>query len=607
MVDEPNASLRESPVRPGQAPENGRVGSEIEPVSVDPQSLAGLANYRQRVLDAMTRFGLSARALGLRAGLAPDTIGKLLKGEAGCPHLRTQLALQRRFSIEPLARDEDPGEPVLVRSKGALLAMPVPDRLRALFAQIFAHNREPLDVATLDVATLDAYRAMREKLARADGTRRMPPVRQTPIDAGLARLSRGASLEDGVVKFSSELGAWRIEMDRGRGADSSLLLAVYAAGSQNKRNGDIFALVCATRAGLRRFLEIVSGNMHRRRRGMPRRGAWKVREDRLGPYYVSERLPKPQEAERYRRLPHYAVVEDDVASFFDDIGSYEDADQVPFRKFCMIGAPGTGKTSIAKALLERYRLKMPVFVVSSFAELHLLLVESERTGRRVLVYGEEIDALLGEASQDQLAVLDGIRTPRTAGCYALFSTNFPEMIDPRLRERPGRIDTLYDVAPMAGEDAVGLFASLTPIETDERVEIAKALDRTTIAELKEIAFRARRKVGRKAIENGARMPAAAVLEARRELVDSLRAGQTASSGGGRRRARPGDGGRSVAVSSYDPSRRADEAISAAGQVENRMSGGAGPAAPVAGAGNPWGRRQPPVEPGTEVLPGAGPK
>jgi ATP-dependent 26S proteasome regulatory subunit len=51
--------------------------------------------------------------------------------------------------------------------------------------------------------------------------------------------------------------------------------------------------------------------------------------------------------------------------------------------------------------------------------------------------------------------LDGIATPdNPAGTLVLATTNAPEKIDPRIKDRPGRIDIVIEVGPIQREDLV---------------------------------------------------------------------------------------------------------------------------------------------------------
>jgi ATP-dependent 26S proteasome regulatory subunit len=62
----------------------------------------------------------------------------------------------------------------------------------------------------------------------------------------------------------------------------------------------------------------------------------------------------------------------------------------------------------------------------------------------VIIIAEEVDVYRADAGT--LSFLDGADTPRNlAGTYVIFSTNYPNRIDPRIRKRPGRIDRIISV------------------------------------------------------------------------------------------------------------------------------------------------------------------
>nr|WP_264757497.1 ATP-binding protein [Klebsiella pneumoniae] len=61
----------------------------------------------------------------------------------------------------------------------------------------------------------------------------------------------------------------------------------------------------------------------------------------------------------------------------------------------------------------------------------------------VIIIAEEVDELY-RADAGTLSFLDGADTPRNlAGTYVIFSTNYPNRIDPRIRKRPAELTESY--------------------------------------------------------------------------------------------------------------------------------------------------------------------
>lgn len=105
----------------------------------------------------------------------------------------------------------------------------------------------------------------------------------------------------------------------------------------------------------------------------------------------------------------------------------------------------------------------------------------------VIIIAEEVDELY-RADAGTLSFLDGADTPRNlAGTYVIFSTNYPNRIDPRIRKRPGRIDRIISVGAFRTKAAAACAKMYLSDDLNiDLKELGAALDRTTPAEIKEI-------------------------------------------------------------------------------------------------------------------------
>ena len=221
-------------------------------------------------------------------------------------------------------------------------------------------------------------------------------------------------------------------------------------------------------------------------RNLPKKGVWEIYYYNNSPCYKRVQTKILEEFERFSNHPRYKILENDFNQFFNEIELYTRYGQSGMRKVLLTGPPGTGKTTLAKALSAIHKNNL-VVIYASGDTFFLACEEAAKKQRPVLIIAEEIDELYS-ADASVLSFLDGSLTPRNkSGTYVIFSTNYPKKIDPRISKRPGRIDKIISVGALRSKAAIECAKMYLP--DDCKIcdkDLGNALDRTTPAEIKEI-------------------------------------------------------------------------------------------------------------------------
>jgi energy-coupling factor transporter ATP-binding protein EcfA2 len=194
----------------------------------------------------------------------------------------------------------------------------------------------------------------------------------------------------------------------------------------------------------------------------------------------------------------------DMESFFKDgVPIYKELNLAPFRKLLLVGPPGTGKTMLCAAMAKLALKKKRVVVYvsgadddgASFHKIHHALNVVASAGYPVLLIVEEIDVYLRKEDKARiLNVLDGLESPNNPrGALLLATTNYPEVIDERIAKRPGRLDRIFVIPPVADVAlaTVMLKRYMGPQWQESHHKIAEQLVDQTGAFVREVALHAR--------------------------------------------------------------------------------------------------------------------
>jgi ATPase family associated with various cellular activities (AAA) len=181
------------------------------------------------------------------------------------------------------------------------------------------------------------------------------------------------------------------------------------------------------------------------------------------------------EWERVEEMPDRAMnsvilPEGQLERIITDIGSFIEAEAQYMRR-CMPwhrghlywGPPGTGKTSVARAVATRFGLDVWYLPLSDIKRDASLLKSIHRIGAKSVVILEDIDVFHAATRRDDqsggmtlsglLNALDGLGTPH--GLIYIMTSNTPGMLDEAIL-RTGRVD-LAEEFSLAEEDEIRRF------------------------------------------------------------------------------------------------------------------------------------------------------
>lgn len=181
---------------------------------------------------------------------------------------------------------------------------------------------------------------------------------------------------------------------------------------------------------------------------------WETRSDLPGRPLSSVVLPPGQKQ---------AIV-DDLAAFLDAEEEYARL-AIPYhRGYLLHGPPGTGKTSLAKALATHFNLDLWYVPLADIKQEGALMQALSRVSPRSLLLLEDIDTLKishdrstesGQINMSSLLnALDGVATPH--GLITMMTTNHYDRLDDAL-VRAGRMDRVEEITYPSMREIVALF------------------------------------------------------------------------------------------------------------------------------------------------------
>jgi len=154
----------------------------------------------------------------------------------------------------------------------------------------------------------------------------------------------------------------------------------------------------------------------------------------------------------------------DIQNFLGREAEYNRLGQPWHRGYLLWGPPGTGKTSVAKALANHLSLDLWWAPLGDLDKDESLLSIVANVKERSVLLLEDLDTLRAATRRDNeshelsmsalLNALDGVATPH--GLITIITSNRPDVLDEAVT-RPGRIDRKVEITYVVPEQATRLF------------------------------------------------------------------------------------------------------------------------------------------------------
>lgn len=181
---------------------------------------------------------------------------------------------------------------------------------------------------------------------------------------------------------------------------------------------------------------------------------------------------------------------EEFVNFWDRVPEMRRRGLIAKRGLLLYGPPGSGKTSaiqiMAQHMIDTLR-GVVILVGDPHITAHALqLFRQLEPDRPVITLYEDIDALVEHGNQSGiLALLDG--ELQISGVVSVATTNYPENLDPRFTDRPGRFDRVTMVGMPLPEARAAYFAAKAPdVPEPRRERWVIASEGWSIAHLREL-------------------------------------------------------------------------------------------------------------------------
>lgn len=200
--------------------------------------------------------------------------------------------------------------------------------------------------------------------------------------------------------------------------------------------------------------------------------------DKYGDWFKYSKIPSRSLSTIYLDDNIKSQLKNDITKFIDNELEY-DKFGIPYKRTYMItGVPGSGKTSIIKALCNEFDRNLCILSINKDFDNSTILNAFKNMREKSFLLIEDIDCLFDKREHKDnplitfssfINVLDGVLYKHSLICF--ITTNHPERLDQAIL-RSGRMDLILKIDYPSKTDIKRLFIDLnSKYETEENILI----------------------------------------------------------------------------------------------------------------------------------------
>lgn len=215
-------------------------------------------------------------------------------------------------------------------------------------------------------------------------------------------------------------------------------------------------------------------------------GRYNCCSDSIG-YYFANKETKTMDLIRFPNSPADVIISE-FDNFWSKKDEYLKRNEPHKRGFLLHGPPGGGKSSLVQFIVEHFIVDGNIVIDFNYDTVPSInILRRIEPDRKLLVIIEDIDTFLVhlDIEQQLLSFLDGgIQHVNTV---VIATTNFPEKLPTRIKNRPSRFDRMTHIGvPTKEERLLYLRKKCQTTPEDDILRWAKVTNGWTLAHLKEL-------------------------------------------------------------------------------------------------------------------------